>query len=441
LVILLISSSKISASPALSSQVWLQQAAQQYGTPLYAYNLNIIRQQYHQLMAHLPENFRVHYALKANSNLSLCRYLADLGAAAEVSSLGEFLVAVRAGFAPAAIVFTGPGKTAAELTTALAQGVGLVVVESATEGQRLNAIAQSQGIIQPVLLRINPQYRTASSCDLQGCDALQPIAMNGQGASKFGTDEAAADDAIAALGNLPHLAVQGIHVFTESNVLDPHHLLDAWRYTLALADKLRSQGHPIHTIDFGGGIGVPYNTTDHAFDMAEFDHQLQDLLGETPYRYLLEIGRYLVCEAGHYLTQVLDIKQSQGQTFVIANGGVHNLYRTPAMQAASRYLTVLGKAPAPSQSATLAGQLPTPIDVIAAGVQLPQTLAVGDIIAIHNCGAYGFNHSLTNFSLHPHPAEVAWSQGTLTLIRDRGRLEDFFAHQPVVTWPESALRP
>ncbi len=430
----------------LSDQV-LHQAVSRYDTPLFLYNFATIATRYHTLTDHLPSHCRVHYALKANSNLALCHHLAQLGAAAEVSSLGEFVAALKAGYDAAAIVFTGPGKPTEELMMAMGAGVGLVVVESLNEAARVDAIAQQLGKQQSVLLRINPNYRTEQSCEVTACavsqplevktsgDGLQPIQMNVQGASKFGIDEAAAPDVLSQMQAMHHLDIQGIHVFTESNVLDYTHLLAAWRNTLTIADRLRHAGYPITTLDFGGGIGIPYNKVDTAFDMASFGQAFKTLLATAayPYQCILEIGRYLVCEAGCYLTRVVDVKQSQGQPIVIINGGIHHLYRTPAMQPASKFLEVLGKT-GTMQRALLAGQLPTPIDVLTREVPLPTDIAIGDILAIYNCGAYGFNHALTNFTLHPHPAEVAYHHNDLSLIRSRGNIADFFTHQVLPAW-------
>jgi diaminopimelate decarboxylase len=416
----------------------LHRAWEVYGSPLYVYDFAQIEQQFNKLERCLPSNFRLHYALKANANLSICRRLAQMGAAAEVSSLGELITALKVGFSVADIVFTGPGKSRHELLAALEKGIGLVVVESVSEARRLNELAVQQSIIQPILLRVNPAFRTANSCDVgvdgTTCDTLKPIQMNGQGASKFGVDEESLDSVISALQSLTNLHLQGIHVFTESNVLDYRQLIDAWLNTAEIADRLRQGGVPIEILDFGGGIGIAYNAVDSEFDTQAFGQELKLRFTDVPkpYRCILEMGRYLVGEAGYYLAEVLDVKESKGQRFVILHGGIHNLYRTPAMQNASKYLQVLGKENSSTQPATLAGQLPTPVDVLVRGVELPTDIAISDIVAIRNCGAYGFNHSLTNFALHPYPAEVAYINGELVLIRDRGSYEDFFRHQRLV---------
>lgn len=458
-------------APALPSAALLSQAATQFGAPLYLYDLALIEARFAALNHSLPQNFRLHYALKANSNLTLSHLLARRGAAAEVSSLGEFIAALKSGYPAEETVFTGPGKTNYELAEALNYHIGLIVVESANEARRLNQIAAEQGKQQPILLRINPQFRTLNSCD-SGCaidaktnsvvhaaenpnaasetiesetietiseangshnsDTLKPIAMNGRGASKFGVDEAQAAAELLQIQSLSHVRLRGIHVFTESNVLDYRQLIDAWQNTVAIAHRLRAQGFCIEVIDFGGGIGVPYNSVDAAFDVPAFGAALQSLFSHEPFHFILEMGRYLVCEAGMYLTEVLDIKESQGKRFAILNGGVHHLYRTPAMQNASKFLRVLGKESSNTMPTTIAGQLPTPIDVVVRDALLPVDLEIGDRLVIRNCGAYGFNHSLTNFALHPAPAEVAIWGDRLELIRARSRYEDFFQHQRLV---------
>jgi diaminopimelate decarboxylase len=416
----------------------LKDVWERYGSPLYLYDFDCIDHRFEQLQSCLPSNFRLHYALKANANLTICRRFARYGAAAEVSSLGELITALRVGFDPAEIVFTGPGKSRHELMAALEKGVGLVVVESIGEARRLEDLAAAQGVTQPVLLRVNPAFRSANSCEVRAdgasCNTVKPIAMNGQGASKFGVDEEAIAATLAALLALKHLDFRGIHVFTESNVLDYQQLLEAWQHTAVIAQHLRDAGIPVHTLDFGGGIGIAYNSIDSEFDTQGFGAALaaQFATGLEPCHCILEMGRYLVGEAGYYLAEVLDVKESKGQRFVILHGGIHNLYRTPAMQPASRYLRVLGKGDSHTRLAVLAGQLPTPVDVMVREVELPEDIAIGDVVVIQNCGAYGYNHSLTNFALHPYPAEVAVAGGKMVVIRDRGTYDDFFVHQKLV---------
>ncbi|MDJ1174625.1 hypothetical protein [Roseofilum capinflatum] len=417
-------------------------AAKGYETPLYLYDFSKIECQYTKLKSSLPTNFTVLYTLKANSNLSICHKLAQLGGGADISSIGELNAALKAGFSPEKITFTGPGKTNAELRSALQAGIGTIVLESVNEARRLNDLAEQEGRTQDVLIRINPLYRTSQSCeirekgmscgendgnDLQQNLKIQTIATS---ASKFGVDEAQALEAMMAIADYPYLNLKGIHIFTESNVLDYTQLLASWRNTIAIANRLNDQGHTISVIDFGGGIGVPYNWVDPEFDMPSFGKELQQIFDNNPYPYscVIEIGRYLVGEAGCYVTEVVDIKESQGQHFIILDGGVHQLLRL-SMKPASRYMEVLGKHGTKTLKATLGGKLPTPLDIMVEDVMVPEDIEIGDRLVIYNCGAYGFNHSLTNFALHNYPAEVAYSNGAMHLIRERGKIEDFFLNQ------------
>ena len=425
----------------------IEAASEKYGTPLYLYNLNKIDRQYATLEEHLPPNFSIHYALKANSNLTICHRLAQLRSGADVSSLGELSVALKTGFSPELILFTGPGKTNPELTAALEAGIGRIVLESVNEARRLNDLAAQYGIRQKVLIRINPLYRTSQSCEIsqaaskdgsnnENCSEpsapVQKIATN---ASKFGVDETQAEEAIATIGTLSHLELQGIHIFTETNVIDYQQLLASWQNTIAIANRLKERGHSISHIDFGGSIGIAYNWGDDEFDMKSFGGELQRIFDGNPYQYncIVEIGRYMVGEAGCYAIEVVDIKESQGKKFIIVDGGVHNLLRL-SMKKASRYMEVLGKKGSKTVTATLAGKLPTPLDIMVEELQVPEDIEIGDRLVIYNCGAYGFNHSLTNFNLHNYPAEVAYSNGEMQLIRKQGSIEDFFVNQklPVV---------
>ncbi|MEM9217292.1 MAG: hypothetical protein AAGD25_23500 [Cyanobacteria bacterium P01_F01_bin.150] len=421
--------------PILLSQKEIKVASQAFETPLYLYNLNKISHQFAILSEHLPSNFTIHYALKANSNLTICRHLAQLDSSVDVSSLGELQTALKVGFLPEKVVFTGPGKTAQEFSTALDIGCGLIALESFNQAQALDQLAQQAGVQPDVIIRINPIYRTSQSCEIQQQCSIKPettIQIISQSASKFGVDEEIASETLAKIAQLKHLNLKGIHIYTESNVLVYQDLLASWQNTIEIADRFREQGYPISLIDFGGGIGVPYRPHEPSFDMAQFGQAVQKLLDKAKYDYhcLVEIGRYLVGEAGCYVTEVVDIKHSRGQCFLILDGGIHHLLRTSgSMKEATKYMEVLSKDNDNTKPVTLVGKLMTSLDVLAENVQVPEDIAIGDQIVIYNCGAYGFNHSITNFLLHNYPAEAAYQNGTLSMIRERGKVDDFFVNQ------------
>lgn len=423
------------SKPILLSKKEIKIASQTYGTPLYLYNLDKISDQFSNLLENLPSNFTIHYALKANSNLTVCRNLAQLGSSVDVSSLGELQTALKVGFAAKKIVFTGPGKTKQELSEALRLGCGLIALESFNQAQLLDSLAQQYGVKQDVIIRINPIYRTSQSCETQQQCSIKPektIQLISQSASKFGVDEENASDTLSEISKLANLNLKGIHVYTESNVLAYKDLLASWRNTVDIADRLRSQGYPISLIDFGGGIGIPYQPAESSFDIIQFSQEVQTLLDESEHSYhcLVEIGRYLLGEAGCYVTEVIDIKQSRGKFFLILDGGINHLLRpSSSMKEATKYMDVLSKESIHTKPATLVGKLMTSLDVLVEDVQVPENIEIGDHIVIYNCGAYGFNHSITNFLLHNYPAEAAYQESQLSLIRERGKVEDFFVNQ------------
>lgn len=419
------------------SQAQISIATTQYGTPLYLYNFDTIRQQITNLNQYLPKNFHVHYALKANGNLAICQQISTLCQGADVSSLGELHTALKAGFSANQIIFTGPAKSREELSAALKVGCKWIVIESLTEAHRLNQIAKEEDITQDVLIRINPLYRTNNSCDIQhlngasgnGASTSLKTFICNQGASKFGIDEERIEDALDTIMSLENLNLQGIHIFTESNVLNYLELLASWENTIYIANQLRDKGYPIRTIDFGGGIGIPYNTIDTSFDVQAFGQHLQNICDNNLYEYIVEIGRYIVGDAGMYVTEVLDVKVSQGQTFVLIDGGRHQLCRPPFIAEMNKNMEVLGKLNSPKMKVKIVGKLPTSSDVMIEEMMIANDIAVGEQIVIYTCGAYGFSLSLSNFILHNYPAEVAYQNGILKPIRLRGNPEDFFTNQ------------
>lgn len=394
-------------------------AAARFGTPLYLYDLDRLERQWRELRRELPRRVAIHYALKANSNPRLCHFLRELGAGAECASEGELRRALAAGFAPGAILLIGPAKSAALLAFAVRAGVGTVILESVAEARRLEKAAARLGRRQPVLLRIHPLERPRRG----------EIAV-ARGPSKFGVDEEHAATALAEISALPHLDLEGLHVYTESNLMDAGEMLASVDDTLQLADRLASQGFPMSRVDFGGGLGVPYDAAQKPFDLPAFARGLEQRLAGRRQRFLFEIGRYLVAESGAYLCRVVEVKTSRGRRIAIVDGGIHHLYR-PLMSRANLFLELLRPDGAGSfarpegepEPWTLAGLLPTPADVLAEAAPLPP-LREGDLVVIRNCGAYAFEHCLAGFTLQARPAEAACRSGRLSLIRRRGSLDD-----------------
>jgi diaminopimelate decarboxylase len=373
----------------------IESAARHHGTPLYLYEFEKIKHQYSQLRMSLGENFEIYYALKANPNPSICCLLAELGCGADVSSMGELQRALETGFPRERIIFTGPGKTPEELTFALTNQIYLVVIESLGEAKRLNSLAKDHGLQQKVLVRINP-YESA----FQGSIKI------GSSSSKFGIDEEAINAMLPELLSFDCLQVTGVHIYSESNILDHHQFLRSCHATLEIANRIRESGLPVNTVDFGGGIGVPYDFNDTEFNGAQFGLELNRLLSSNDlgYHCIFEIGRYLTAESGYFVMQVVDTKVSRGQRFVILNGGIHHLFR-PLLANANKLLQIVNGRGQASQMNTFVGPLLTPSDVIVNAL-ITREVDVGDLVVIYNCGAYSFNHSLAHFHLHSLPAEA-----------------------------------
>lgn len=411
----------------------IKDISRKYGTPFYLYNLEKIRFQFLSLKKSLPNSFKIHYALKANSNLSICHALSALGARADVSSLGELFCADKSGFTGDFTLLTGSGKTEELLATAMKKGVKLIVIESVNEAKRLNKVYKNHDLRQDVIVRINPLKK-----ELFGEVSISDYA------SKFGIDEECALEALLEISQMNHLNLIGIHVYTASNVVDYLEMLESMEKTIEIANRLRSQGLSIQVVDFGGGLGVAYDRSQNYFDLDRFAIGVKRLVQNSiyQYQYIFEIGRYIVAESACYVCKVVDLKQSRGKNYVIVDGGIHHLYR-PLMKKANQLLEVIRKNGAShnnadgkltisdvneSQKFTLAGLLPTPADILIEDVpmELPE---IGDLVTIYKCGAYSYNHSLTNFALHPYPAELAYQDSEISLIRERGLASDFARNQ------------
>lgn len=387
-------------------------AAHRFGTPVFVYDLGGVTGRYRDVAAGLPPEVVVHFAMKANGSLAVAAQLAALGAAVDVCSLGELRTAQAAGFADGQILFTGPGKSNAEL----AASAGPVVVESELEAARVSELAAGAGP-RVVLLRVNPDL------DPHGADL--PIA---QRVSKFGIDEDEIEDAYVAVAGMPGIDLAGLHMNVHSGVLDPEVLLAGYRHLIRIADRLEAGGHPVRIVDFGGGIGVPYRPEERPFAFEEYAAALADLIEEAPERrYFLEIGRYLTAEFGWLVTSVIDVKMSKGRRVVIVDAGINTLFR-PHMRHANRLVSALNDGGGRHTPAIVAGPLLSPEDVLTESALLP-ALAPGEQLVIPKCGAYAFGHSIQPFSQHGTAAEVVLIDGDLRLARRRTGADEILRDQ------------
>jgi diaminopimelate decarboxylase len=346
----------------------------------------------------------------------------------EVASSGEFHQALAAGCPPESVVFAGPGKTERELETALTGKIGEIHAESLTEIERIGRLARKLGTQADVGLRINPQT------EVQG-GALR---MGGRPAP-FGVDEELLETVLEAIGRQPSIRFRGIHMFIGTQILDCATLVHQYRHALDVARRAaRIVGRPLETVDFGGGFGIPYVGEDRPLDLGALQVGLAEVLAEFTgdpefrgTRFIVEPGRFLVGEAGIYLTRVTDIKVSRSRTFVVVDGGMHhhlaasgNLGQVIKRNYPVAVLNRLGAEPGPPVD--VVGPLCTPLDTLARGIALPP-VTIGDLIGVFQSGAYARAASPLGFLSHPSPPEILVESDRVHVIRRRGRVEDMVA--------------
>ncbi len=404
------------------SGITVSKLAKRYGTPLYVYDLSVVQKKYEMIKEALP-GFDVFYSPKANPNLHIVKRLKSLGAGLEIASRGELFLARKAGVSTGDIVFAGPGKTDSELREAMIAGIFAIIVESAGELRRIEAIADELQKDVTVALRINT---------LQTADSA-PEKMVG-GSSKFGFDE---ESVVSEVRSIPlkRSRIIGIHVYAASGVLDVGELLSHFKRTLGLAVRLSQEiGFPLRFIDFGGGFGVPYAAGQNELDLKAYAASVQEIVAEeskrsdlSGTRLAFELGRYLVAESGVYLARVVDVKQSRGKTFIITDGGMNHFIR-PAFVKAEHNAVLATDLDGKGTVATVAGPLCTPIDVLVPRLDVG-SVEPGDLVAVFDTGAYGYSMSMLHFLSHPLPAEVVIDRGVPVLARKRGGVEDALIHQ------------
>jgi diaminopimelate decarboxylase len=411
------------------SGVPISQIARNYGTPFYLYHGEMIVDRVRRVKEALGTE--VSYSLKANPSVGVCQLIArEVGTGGEVASSGELVVARAAGFEPEDIVFAGPGKTDDELRMVVEEGIFADNVESLNEIDRLATIAKNIGRRIGVGLRINPAAQLMGS----------QMRMGGT-VGQFGIDQAELEEAIRKTLSHPELILRGIHVYTATQVFEVEPLLEHCRNILEIAlEAADYAGQPLQMIDFGGGFGVPYFEKMVEFDLGTFGEGFRELLESyrsdprlSGCRFLFELGRYLVADAGVYVTRAVDVKQMRGKTFVVTDGGMnHHLTATGNMGQVFRksypLLNLSRMSGVPEEGVAVAGPCCTPLDLFGSNIPLAEP-EVGNLIGVFYSGAYGFSASNLGFLSHPAPAEVLLWGGEAHLLRPPGRPEDALSGQ------------
>lgn len=371
-------------------------------TPFYVYDRALLTQRVQQLRAALPAAVSLHYAMKANPMPAVVQHMVGLVNGIDVASAGELQVALDAGADPHEISFAGPGKRDPELWQAVAAGV-LVNVESARELPVLAAASQQLGLPARVALRVNPDF------ELKGSGMKM-----GGGPKQFGVDT---EQVPAVLAQMKQLGLQfeGFHLFAGSQNLKPESICEAQQKSYELALRLvRENELDIRFLNLGGGFGIPYFPGEAPLDLAPIGANLAQLAGraktEMPRaQIVIELGRYLVGEAGLYVCRVVDKKVSRGLTYLVCDGGLHHHLAASGnfgQVIRKNYPATIGnKQGAPLELVSAVGPLCTPLDLLADRMELPAA-DIGDLLVIFQSGAYGPSASPQGFLGHPRLVEA-----------------------------------
>lgn len=384
-------------------------------TPCYVYDLNEIQERITQLKKDLPANVAVYYAVKANSNLHLLKALRNNIAGLDLSSGGEYEQAMLAGYEPQNFSFAGPGKTETELEIVLKSGCGSLSAESFDDLIRIDTVAQKIKRLASVSLRINPEKPNEHFAMKMGGKPTQ-----------FGFDE----EELNTLPALKNTAIIGLHIYAGTQSLSAAGLAENFENIFTLADKLSKKLKiDLKQLNIGGGFGIDYFTGQEPLDIQAVCSALSKKAAQYPsLKIILELGRYLVAPAGYYLCQVLNIKKSRGKTFVIVNGGMHHNQSAAGnlgqVIKKNYKITNLSHPKSEKLRVELTGCLCTPLDTLAVNLELP-TPQIGDVLCIHNSGAYGYTASPLLFLGHPTPPEYLLENGKIKLIRPSKRLMEF----------------
>jgi diaminopimelate decarboxylase len=398
--------------------VLLADIAERYGTPCFVYSRAALEGAFRQFDAAFGDApHLVCYAVKANPNLALLNLLARLGSGFDIVSGGELARVIAAGGDPGKIVFSGVGKTTAEMHRGLELGIHCFNVESTSELDHLDAAARQAGKQAPVSIRVNPDVDPGT----------HPYISTGLKETKFGV---ALDDALPLYrraAGLANVEVRGIdmHIGSQIEGLDPH--LEAAAKVLTLVDRLSAEGIRLEHIDFGGGIGIRYRD-EETVDPNQYALAIRRLLGSRPLKLLFEPGRFVVGNAGVLLTRVSYLKPGPLRNFAIVDAAMNDLLR-PALYDAWHDVRPVVPRTLAERLWQVVGPVCESADFLARDRML--ALVEGDLLAILSAGAYAMAMS-SNYNSRPRAAEVIVDGEKVHLVRPRETIEELFAHESLL---------
>lgn len=389
----------------------LSDVADREGTPCYVYSRGMIEERYRaydSAFGEIPHT--ICYAVKANSNVSLLRLLAGLGAGFDIVSGGELFRVLKAGGDPAKVVFSGVGKTPAEIEYALDSGIFTFNCESEQELAVIDELASNRGVQARIAVRVNPDV-----------DAFtHPYISTGLREHKFGVDISEVESVYARALNRKHLLLDSVSCHIGSQLLDASPLFEAIEKMLALVERLRKSGAPIQHLDLGGGLGVPYRRGDEAPVIADYGRRIRTMLAGTNLHVMVEPGRSITGEAGVLLTRVLYRKSNGEKRFVIVDAAMNDLLR-PVLYHAHHEILPLSKNGRLDITADVVGPVCESSDFFARD-RVMADAQPGETLAVCTAGAYGFVLS-SNYNSRPRAPEVLVEGETWRVIRKRETYE------------------
>ncbi|MEM7729669.1 MAG: diaminopimelate decarboxylase [Pseudomonadota bacterium] len=403
----------------------LSAIAASVGTPVYVYSSATLERHYRVFADSFSGiDALVAYSVKANSNIAVLQLLARLGAGADVVSGGELARALIAGIPGERIVFSGVGKTRAEMAAALEANIHVFNVESLPELHALNAVALSRSVRAPVAFRVNPDVSAG------GHEKIS----TGKKENKFGIAWSRAEAAYAEAASLPGIEVVGVDVHIGSQIIDLAPFEAAIRKVAGLIGRLREQGHDIRLFDIGGGLGIPYGDNNRTPPPpAQYGALVKRLTADLGVQMVFEPGRMIAGNSGVLLTEVLYVKAGEDRRFLVIDAAMNDLLR-PALYDAFHDMEPV-RAPGPDYpSATydVVGPICETGDTFARGRDMPE-LAAGDLVAIHSAGAYGAAQS-SQYNTRPLVPEVMVRGDRFQIIRDRPTIADMLKTERLPDW-------
>ena len=373
------------------------------GAPFYVYDRKLMTQRVEQLRNTLPDGLIIKFAIKANPMPAVVQHMSSLVDGLDVASAGELRIALDTGIDPIHVSFAGPGKMDWELKQTISSGA-ILNLESETEMERAAKIGEQLGIQPRVLIRVNPEFELKSS----------GVKMGG-GPKPFGVDSERVPSMLQRLGELK-LDFRGFHIYSGSQNLNPESIIEAQNKTIDLSFRLAEfVPQPVTVLNIGGGFGIPLFPGDKHLDLGpiadNLESRMKDVASRLPTaRIAIELGRYLVGEAGLYVSEVVDRKISRGEVYIVTNGGLHQ-----HLAASGNFGQVLRKnfpvvvanrvVGSKREVVNVVGPLCTPLDILAEQMELAAAQP-GDLIAVYQSGAYGFSTSPIAFLGHPPPAQI-----------------------------------